>query len=77
MQDLIDRPYVRFVVNGSTFPADYIYGSNVIMMHLPESMIDKVMDLLRNEKPIYVYFVSNHGFLGTASESVGEGESPP
>ena len=69
--------YVRFKVNGATFPQDYFWKQQVIMMHLPESMIYNVIDLLRNEKPIQVYFVSGHGFLRTGLEPVGETEEPP
>ena len=68
--------YVRFPRDGAPFPADYLYGGKVIMMHLPESMINNVIDMLRNEKPIMVYFVSNHGFLRTGAEPVGENEPP-
>jgi hypothetical protein len=35
-----------------------------------------VLDTLRNEEPINVYFAANRGFLGTGKESVGEEETP-
>jgi hypothetical protein len=38
-------------------------------------MFQGVLDMLRNEKPIHIYFAAGRGFLGTMSdEPVGEGE---
>jgi hypothetical protein len=66
--------YVRFNDPGMAFETD----SNVngtIKMHLPSTVFQSVIDILRNEKPINVYFAQNRGFLGTGSvESVGEAE---
>lgn len=66
--------YVRFNDPGMFFEAD----SNVngtIQMHLPSVMFPSVIDLLRNEMPINVYFAQGRGFLGTGTtETVGEGE---
>lgn len=66
--------YVRFNDPGMTFEADSDSGG-IIKMHLPSTMFQSVLDILRNEKPIQVYFASGRGFFGTAStEEVGEGE---
>lgn len=65
--------YVRFNDPGMFFEADSNDGG-IIRMHLPSSMFQSVLDVLRNEKPINVYFAQGRGFLGTSSESVGEGE---
>ena len=46
----------------------------IIKMHLPSAMFQSVLDVLRNEKPINVYFAVGQGFLGTSGEPVGEGE---
>lgn len=43
-------------------------------MHLPSAMFYNVLDVLRNEDPIHVYFAQNRGFLGTSKEPIGEGE---
>lgn len=37
-------------------------------------MLQSVLDVLRNEKPVYIYYSQNRGFLTTAKEPVGEGE---
>jgi hypothetical protein len=56
------------------FEADAIEGG-VIRMNLPSTLFQSILDVLRNEKPINVYFAQGRGFLGTQGEGVGEGES--
>jgi hypothetical protein len=66
--------YVRFNDPGMAFETDSNAGG-VILMHLPTSLFQSVIDILRNEKPIQLYFAQGRGFFGTAStENVGEGE---
>lgn len=66
--------YVRFIDPGMTFESDDMLGT-IIRMHLPGTMLASVIDMLRNESPIRVYFASGKGFLGTTDkEPVGEGE---
>lgn len=67
--------WVRFNDPGMPFENDYISGG-IIRMHLPSSMFHSVVDILRNEKPVNIYFAANRGFLGTAKEPVGEEEKP-
>jgi len=56
------------------FEHDYLPGDGRIRMCLPSSMFQGVLDMLRNEKPIYCYFAAGRGFLDTSGEPVGEGE---
>ena len=66
--------WVRFNDPGMYFEPDYTSGG-IIRMHLPSAMFQGVLDMLRNEKPIHIYFAAGRGFLGTMSdEPVGEGE---
>ena len=65
--------WLRFNGPGMTFEADYV-DSGIIRMHLPSTMFQSVLDILRNEKPLNIYFAQNRGFFGTSSEPVGEGE---
>jgi hypothetical protein len=66
--------YVRFNDPGMPFESDYESGG-IIRMHLPSAMFENVLDILRNEKPIHIYFAQGRSFFGTAStEPVGEGE---
>jgi hypothetical protein len=65
--------WVRFNDPGMAFEADYVDGG-IIRMHLPSTMFENVIDVLRNEKPINVYFTAGRAFLGTSAEPVGESE---
>jgi hypothetical protein len=65
--------WIRFHDQGMPFPADSVTAGKIIM-HVPSSMFENIIDVLRNEKPINYYFASNHAFLGTSTEPVGEGE---
>jgi hypothetical protein len=66
--------WIRFNDPGMAFENDDMLG-NIIRMHLPSSMFQNVIDVLRNESPITVYFAQNRGFLGTGTEPAGEGEA--
>jgi hypothetical protein len=69
-----DVAYIRFNDPDMTFENDS-NTNDIIKMHLPSTMLQSVIDMLRNEKPINVYFAQGRGFLGTGSaEQVGEGE---
>lgn len=66
--------YLRFNDPGMAFENDDMQGT-IIRMHLPAHMFENVIDVLRNESPINVYFAQNRGFLGTGKEPTGEGEA--
>ena len=66
--------WVRFNDPDMDFEDDYEAGG-IIRMHLPSAMLGSVLDILRNEEPVYVYFAAGRGFLGTASEPIGEAEA--
>lgn len=65
--------WLRFNDPGMAFESDYESGG-IIRMHLPSAMFENVLDVLRNEKPVYVYFTAGHGFLSTSNEPIGEEE---
>lgn len=65
--------WIRFNDPGMFYEDDY-EKDGIIRMHLPSSMFQNVLDVLRNEKPIYIYFAQNRGFLSTSREPVGEAE---
>ncbi len=46
----------------------------VVNMYLPLSMLQSVLDILRNECPLCIYFVDGRAILSTFMEPVGEGE---
>ena len=68
------RAWIRFNDPGQFFENDYESGG-IIRMHLPSIMFENVIDVLRNEKPVYIYFAAGRGFLGTSAEPIGEGEA--
>jgi hypothetical protein len=65
--------WLRFNDPGMAFEQDANDGG-IIKMHLPSALFQGVLDVLRNEKPLTVYFAQGRGFLGTGVEPVGEGE---
>lgn len=65
--------WVRFNDPGQFFENDYESGG-IIRMHLPSTMFQNVIDVLRNEDPVYIYFTAGRAFLGTSAEPIGEGE---
>ncbi|MBU2705513.1 hypothetical protein KCM76_05950 [Zooshikella marina] len=67
------KGYVRFNDPGMQYENDY-ESSGIIRMHLPSAMFENVIDVLRNEKPVYLYFAQGRGFLSTSKEPIGEGE---
>ena len=64
---------VQFHDAGMPFPNDSQHGGQ-ISMHLPSSMLENVLDVLRNEEPIAFWFLNTHAFLGTDNEPTGEAE---
>lgn len=66
--------WIRFNDGGMFFENDYM-SDGIIRMHLPSAMFENVLDVLRNEKPVYIYFAANRGFLTTSLEPVGEEEA--
>ncbi len=66
--------WIRFNDPGMLFETDSNIDG-IIKMHLPSSMFQSVIDILRNEKPINIYFAQGRGFFGTSSlEPVGKAE---
>jgi hypothetical protein len=66
--------WLRFNDPGQFFEDDKVQN-NIIHMHLPSSMFSSIIDMLRNETPLQIYFAAGRAFFGTTNEPVGEGES--
>ena len=66
-----------FMPNGAVLPADTVVDKQA-QLHYHLDDFQNAVDLLRNEKPIYMYYNgSGGGFengIRTMSERVGEGE---
>ena len=65
--------YVHVVPAGNPVPGD-TDPPPCMRMYVPESQFPAVIDMLRNEGPVSVYYASGSGFLHTGSEPIGEGE---
>jgi hypothetical protein len=65
--------YVHVIPTGNPIPGDTDLPP-WMRMYVPESQFGAVIDMLRNEGPISVYYASGSGFLHTGSEPIGEGE---
>jgi hypothetical protein len=59
---------------GDTLPSDAGAKGN-ITMNMPSSQIADVVDVLRNERPIYFAFHEGRAVLGTGIEPIGSRES--
>jgi hypothetical protein len=66
--------WIRFNDPGMFFENDY-ESAEIIRMHLPSAMLPSVLDVLRNEKPIHIYFAAGKALLGTSREPIGEEET--
>ena len=65
--------YVHVIPTGNPIPGDTDLAP-WMRMYVPESQFAAVIDMLRNEGPISVYYASGSGFLHTGREPIGEGE---
>ncbi len=59
------RAVIKFYDEGSSVRDDY-QTKEIIWMHLPASMLNSVVDVLRNEEPIFVHFAGNSACLYTS-----------
>jgi hypothetical protein len=75
LRDTSGQPiaWVRFIPPGVPFPADS-EQDGIIRMHLPDTMFQSVLDVLRQERPLFIHFAQGRGFLSSAIEPVGEEE---
>jgi hypothetical protein len=70
---------VYFHDNPENMPdSDNLSASGYVSCHLSIEHFPKILDLLRNEKPVYLEYVGGpwkHARISTSLEPVGEGES--
>ncbi len=65
--------YVHVVPAGNLVPPDTDVAP-WMRMYVPESQFESVIDMLRNEGPVFVYYAAGSGFLHTGQEPIGEAE---
>jgi hypothetical protein len=69
-----------FYRDGANMPAtDEETATGYVHCRYPAADFPNVLDLLRNEKPVYIKYVGgwNIASVTTSPEPVGEGEAPP
>lgn len=71
-KDTSDRSAGRiyFVDSKKGLSKDFVDRGGNPVIHLPFDMFHDVLDIIRNEKPLYL----GDGFLSTSDEPVGEAE---
>jgi hypothetical protein len=62
--------FLRFCDPGVTFPSD-TFDNGIVTMYLPTSMFEPMLNLLRAEKIVSVYFTLGRGFLYTGNRAIG------
>ena len=68
---------LTFYPDNKTLPENhYDSRSKLVYLRYPMSMFANIIDILRNEKPIFFSYSknSNMGYFRTGKEPVGEGE---
>lgn len=70
--------YMRFYKEGESLPDNSENTDTTpkrVFLQATENQLDRVVDMLRNEKPCYVYYNSpTYAYIYTGSEPVGEEE---
>lgn len=69
--------YVHFVGGTGDLPAAQKLDDNRFILYYRHANMPNIVDMVRNEKPIYLIYVpdgTNNTRLSTGSEPVGEGE---
>jgi hypothetical protein len=54
-----------------------LFGGDRVFLYYHMSMLDTIIDMLRNEEPVYLYYNIDRqlGYLSTSKEEVGEEET--
>jgi hypothetical protein len=63
-----------FVKTGRRIPANAIGGVGLPVVHFPIAKFSTILDIIRNEKPLYVDLLGFAGSISTDIEPVGEQE---
>ncbi len=67
---------IDFWEEGTTLPADALADNGLIQFSLFMNRYEDVVDMLRNESPVFVAWQESlkNAYIGTSQEPVGEGE---
>ena len=69
--------WLKFIREGATIPSSFESVSGTLVLFFPENQLTNMIETLRHEKPLYLWFVyaSRSGWLSTSDEPIGEEES--
>lgn len=65
--------YIHFVLTGFPIPPNKA-ADPWIRTYMPEALISDVMEMLRQESPVSIYYNQGQVFLHTGNEPIGEAE---
>lgn len=71
--------YIHFIGEQPQLPETRKIDDNKYVMYYWQADMKNIVDMLRNEKPVFFIYVptgTNNSRLSTGSEPVGEGELP-
>ena len=64
-----------YFLHGDNLPASWQNAQNgFISLYMHDTAFPAVVDMLRNEKPCYLWWFGSSGAISTSKESVGEHE---
>lgn len=68
--------WVDFYDDLFPLPGDQVNDNGQIVISLRQGHISGIVDMLRNEGPVYIYWQEKikNAYIGTSQEPVGEGE---
>ena len=70
--------YAGIIKTGAPLPGNVQWPNGVLNIYFPDSQFGPMLDVLRNERPVYVKYNTDlkWGSVGTGKEPVGEQEAP-
>ena len=71
--DRVTIAYIHFVLTGKPIPPNK-QADPWIRTYMPEALIPSVMEMLREESPVSIYYNQGQVFLHTGQEPIGEAE---
>ncbi|MFC2008122.1 hypothetical protein ACFLT0_00310 [Chloroflexota bacterium] len=69
------RHLVVFIDDSKPLPHPLLDGDGQLKMYLGESAFSQVVDMCRNEKPIFLHLLGDYAYISTSKEAIGEGEA--
>ena len=69
------RHLVVFIDDSKPLPHPLLDAEGRLKIYLGDSAFLQVVDMCRNEKPIFLHFLGDYAYISTSKEAIGEGES--